>query len=166
MANKGNISVKSDKKTDKNAKKLKHPILEMEKAFDRFFGNGWELPNLHRFTNFPAVEIEGSRLPKVDVIDRKNEMLVRAEVPGLNKKDVEVTLNDNVLLVKGHANSEKEQEEGEYHRHEIYSSSFARAIAVPNNIDESNIAASLEDVVLKVTLPKTKSTKKRAINIQ
>lgn len=169
MANKQNIPVKSKKskvsKASNESAALRHPILEMEKAFDRFFGNGLGWPAWNRH-DFPAVEIEGTRLPKVDFIDRKNEMLLRAELPGLDKKDVEVTLNDNMLLVKGHTDTEKKEEEGEYHRHEIQSASFARSISVPSNIDASKIAASLKDGVLEVTLPKTKTSAKQTIDVQ
>ena len=162
MANKGNIPVKSKEQNENPI--LRHPILEMEKAFDRLFGNGRGWPAVWHMNDDTLIDIDGTRLPKVDLIDRKNEMLLRAEMPGLDKKNVEVTLNDNVLLVKGRTNTEKE-EEGEYHRHEIHSASFARSIAVPSNIDASKISASLKDGVLEVTLPKTKATKKQSINI-
>jgi HSP20 family protein len=164
MAKKENIQVKSNEASESTA--LRHPILEMEKAFDRFFGKGWGWPTAWHLHDFPSIEIEGTRLPKVDLIDRKNEIVVRAELPGLDKKDVEVSLNDNILLVKGQTKSEKKQEEGEYHRHEIQSSSFARSISVPSNIDASKISAALKDGVLEVTLPKTKSSSKKTIDVQ
>jgi HSP20 family protein len=167
MANKGNIPVKSNEsKASSEVSALKHPILEMEKAFDRFFGNSWGWPTAWHMHDFPTIEIEGTRLPKVDLIDRKNELLLRAELPGLDKKDVEVTLNDNILLVKGHTNTEKKEEEGEYHRHEIQSASFARSISVPSNIDASKIVATLKDGVLEVTLPKTNKSTKQTINVK
>ena len=93
-------------------------------------------------------------------------MLVRAELPGLDKKNVEVSLNDNILFIKGHTDTEKEEDEGEYHRHEIQNTSFARSISVPNNIDASKIAASLKDGVLEVILPKPKTSAKKMINVQ
>lgn len=164
MAKKESIQVKSNE--PKENVSLKHPILEMERAFDRFFGKNWGWPAAWHMDDFPVIEIEGTRLPKVDLIDRKNEIVLRAELPGLDKKDIEISLNDNVLLVKGHTKTEKKEEEGEYHRHEIQSSSFARSISVPSNIDSSKIVAALKDGVLEVTLPKTKTTTKQTINIQ
>lgn len=164
MAKKQTVPVKM--KESNEASLLRHPLIEMERAFDRFFGNrlGWTSP--WHMDDFPTIEIEGTRLPKTDLIDRKNEILVRAELPGLDKKDVEVTLNDNILLVKGHTKTEKEEEKGEYHRHEIQSSSFARSISVPSNIDASKIAASLKDGVLEVTLPKNKESTTQNIDVQ
>jgi HSP20 family protein len=164
MAKNENIPVKS--KESNESLMLKSPIHEVEKAFDRFFGTGWGWPKSWDMHDFPTIEIEGTRLPKVDLIDRKNQILVRAELPGLDKKDVEVTLNDNMLLIRGHTKTEEEKEEGEYHRHEIQSSSFARTISVPNNIDASKIAASLKDGVLEVILPKSKTSSKQTINVK
>lgn len=164
MANKGSIPVKNKNKNEGSL--LKHPTLEMENAFDRFFGNSWNMPTMWNIRDFPSIEIEGTRLPKIDIIDRKNHMLVRAELPGLDKKDVEVTLNDNMLLIKGQTKTEMEKEEGEYHRHEIQSASFARSISVPSNVDASKIAAILKDGVLEVTLPKNKATSKQTINVK
>ncbi len=164
MANKESIQVKN--KNSNEGSLLKHPLLEMEKAFDRFFGNGWNLPTMWHMRDFPSIEIEGTRLPKIDLIDRKNQMLVRAELPGLDKKDVDVTLNDNMLLIKGQTKTEEEKEEGEYHRHEIQSASFARSISVPSNIDASKITATLKDGVLEVALPKNKASSKQTINVK
>lgn len=164
MAKKENIQVKSNETKESTA--IRHPILEMEKAFDRFFGKSWGWPATWHPHDLPAIEIEGTRLPKVDLIDRQNEVLLRAELPGLDKKDVEVSLNDNILMVRGQTKTEKKEEEGEYHRHEIHSASFARSITVPSNIDASKIAATLKDGVLEVTLPKTKSSTKKTIDVQ
>jgi HSP20 family protein len=164
MAKKENVPVKTKKSNETSI--LRHPLIEMERAFDRFFGNRLGWPNAWHMDDFPTIEIEGTRLPKTDLIERKNEILVRAELPGLDKKDVEVTLNDNILLVKGHTDTEKEEEEGEYHRHEIQSSSFARSFSVPSNIDASKIAASLKDGVLEVTLPKNKESTPQNIDVQ
>lgn len=164
MAKKENIQVKSNETKESTA--IRHPILEMEKAFDRFFGKSWGWPATWHLHDLPAIEIEGTRLPKVDLIDRQNEVLLRAELPGLDKKDVEVSLNDNILMVRGQTKTEKKEEEGEYHRHEIQSASFARSITVPSNIDASKIAATLKDGVLEVTLPKTKSSTKKTIDVQ
>lgn len=164
MSKKENIQVKNNE--PKESVSLRHPTLEMEKVFDRFFGKSWGWPTVWHMHDLPAITLEGARLPKVDLIDRKNEVLLRAELPGLDKKDVEVSLNDNILMVKGQTKTEKNEEEGEYHRHEIQSASFARSISVPSNIDASKITAELKDGVLEVTLPKTKSSTKKTINVQ
>ena len=169
MANKQTVPVK-DKDKSKETSILRHPMQEVEKTFERLMENGWHWPTTWHMRNFPVpdnlFEFEGSRLPKLNMVDRKNEILVRAEVPGINKKDIDVSLSENILTVKGHANTEKKGEEGDYHRHEIFSSSFARSISLPDNVDKSKVAASLKDGVLEVTMPKAKASKKRSIKVQ
>ncbi len=167
---KGNIPVKSESKeaTKTSWPALQHPIAEMERAFDRFFGRGW--PSLRHWSDFRTLdnlfEAEGLRMPSLDVVDRDNEVLVRAEIPGIEKKDISVSLADNVLSIKGQSSSEKKEEKGDYHRHEISSSSFARSITVPANVDASKTVANLKDGILEITLPKLESSKKRNIAVQ
>jgi HSP20 family protein len=161
----------TEKKQDipvKSESPLMHPLLEIEKAFDRLVGNGW--PISWHLRDIPmsmdAFTFEGSRAPKLDVIDREKEIIVRAEVPGINKKDIDVSLNENLLTIKGKTSSEKKEEKGDYHRHEISSSSFARSVTLPSSVTESKITASLKDGVLEVTLPKNGSSKKKSITVK
>lgn len=143
-----------------------HPLMSMEKAFDRFFGR--TLPSL--WSDTPAVdtlfEFEGLRLPSLDLIDRDNEVVVRAEIPGIQKEDIEVSLADNVLTIKGHTSSERKEEKGDYYRHEISSSSFARSVSIPSDVSESKVNANLKNGILEVTLPKSDSSKRKTIKVE
>ena len=167
---KGNIPVTSSKQEPAKATwpALQHPFAEMERAFDRFFGRNW--PSVRRWGDFTALdnlfETEGLRMPSLDVVDRDNEVLVRAEIPGIDKKDISVTLTDNVLTIKGQSKKEEKEEKGDYHRHEISSSSFARAVTVPASVDVSKAAANLKDGILEIKLPKVESSKRRNIEVQ
>lgn len=166
---KGNVPVKtSSKEVAKTSWPSIHPISDMEKALDRFFGRRW--PSLWGWNDTPAVdtlfEFEGLRLPSLDVIDRDSEVLVRAEIPGIEKKDINVSLADNVLTIKGQTSTESKEEKGDYYRHEISSSSFARSVGVPGTVDESRIVANLKDGILEVTLPKIESSKRLNIAVQ
>jgi HSP20 family protein len=168
--NKGNIPVTTGKKEAAKTSwpALQHPIAEMERAFDRFFGRNW--PSLRRWGDFAALdnlfEAEGLRMPSLDVVDRDNEVLIRAEIPGVEKKDISVSLTDNLLIIKGQSRKEEKEEKGDYHRHEISSSSFARAVTVPANVDVSKTVANLKDGILEVKLPKTEASKRRNIAVQ
>lgn len=177
--NKQNIRVTEDvpvskgKVTKSTSSVIRHPITEMERAFDRFFGRGF--PSLWRGRDFPTIdslfgdnlfEFSGQRLPNLDVVDRDNEIMVRAEVPGIEKKDLNISLTDNILTIKGQSRTEKKEEEGDYHKHEISSSSFARSLTLPGTVDVSKAAASLKDGVLEITLPKAESSKKRNITVK
>jgi HSP20 family protein len=163
-----NIPVTGEKGTKSISPVLQHPIAEMERAFDRFFGRGW--PSLWRSRDLPALdtlfEFEGQRLPSLDVVDRDNEIMVRAEVPGIEKKDLNISLTDNLLTIKGQTSSEKKEEKGDYYKREISSSSFARSFTLPSAVDASKVAASLKDGVLEITLPKMESSKRRNIPVQ
>ena len=152
---------------------VQHPIAEMERAFDRFFGRGF--PSLWRGRDFPLMdslfgdsllEFKGQRLPNIDVVDRDNEILVRAEVPGVDKKDLTISLTDNLLTIKGESKTEKKEEKGDYHRREISSSSFARTFTLPGSVNSTKAAATLKDGVLEITLPKAESSKKRNIEVK
>lgn len=152
---------------------IRHPIAEMERAFDRFFGRGF--PSIWGGRDFPSIdslfgnnlfEFNGQRLPNLDVIDRNDEILVRAEVPGVEKKDLSISLSDNLLTIKGQTRSEKKEEDGDYHRQEISSSSFARAITLPGTVNAAKAEASLKDGVLEITFPKAESSKKRNITVK
>jgi len=164
---KQNIPVTGSKET-KSSSSIMHPLIEVERAFDRLVGRGW--PLTWHMRDFPALdnllEFEGTRLSKLDIIDRPNEVMVRAEVPGLEKKDVTVSLTDNLLTIKGRTQSEKKEEKGDYHRHEISSSSFARSVSVPGTLDATKVVASLKDGILEIKLPKTTTSKSREISVQ
>lgn len=166
---KGNIPVTtSGKEVAKSSWPSIHPIANMEKAFDRFFGR--RLPSLWSWNDTPVVdtlfEFEGLRLPSLDMIDRDSEVVVRAEIPGIEKKDINVSIANNILTIKGQTSSESKEEKGDYYRHEISNSSFARSVSLPSDVDESKIVANLKDGILEVTLPKSESSKRRTIEVQ
>jgi len=140
----------------------------MESAVERFFDHRW--PSLLRWNEISSgdtlFEFEGQRLPSLDVIDRDTEVLVRAEIPGIEKKDISVSLSDNLLTIKGQTNKEVKEEDSDYYRHEISSSSFARSVTVPGTVDVSKIVANLKDGILEIKLPKMESSKRRNIAVQ
>jgi HSP20 family protein len=169
-ATKGNIPVTTSKKAvaKSNWPVLQHPIAEMERAFDRFFGShSW--PSLRRWEDVPAFdnlfEFQGLRVPSLDVVDRDNEVLIRAELPGIDKKDINVSLSDNLLTIKGESSKGEKKEKGDYYRNEISSSSFARTVTVPSDIDISKTVANLKDGVLEIKLPKAATSKKHNISV-
>lgn len=166
--NKTNIPVTSGKEVAKTSWPDIHPIAEMERAFDHFIGRS--LPSLWRRHDFSMLdnmfERQGQRLPSLDVIDRDVDILVRAEIPGIDKKDINVSMTDNLLTIKGQSSREEKEEKGDYYRHEISSSSFARSVTLPSAVDASKTAANLKDGILEITLPKVENSKRRNIAVQ
>ena len=140
------------------------PFEEMERMFDEFLGRGWLRPfRLGRMPELAAVW-EG-RLPKLDVIDRDNEVVVRAEVPNVKKDDLEISVTGDLFTIKGQTKREEKEEKGDYYRCEVSEGSFSRTVTLPAMVDEAGAKAQLKDGMLEVTLPKTEKSKKRAIKI-
>ncbi|KPK11431.1 MAG: heat-shock protein Hsp20 [Acidithiobacillales bacterium SG8_45] len=142
------------------------PFEEMDRMFEGFFPRGWMQPmrwGLPAWSTMPE-PFEG-RMPKVDVVDRDNEILVRAELPGVDKKDVDISTTENSVTIKGSTRKEEKEEKGDYYRCEISSGAFTRTLALPGNVDSSNAKAEFKDGVLELTLPKVEKSKRQKIEI-
>ena len=97
----------------------------------------------------------GSFVPEIDVAETDKEIRVTAELPGMEEKDVEVTLTEGVLTIKGEKREEHDEEKGDSFRSERRYGMFERSIALPSGLDADKAKASFKKGVLKVTLPKT-----------
>ena len=145
-----------------------HPIADMERALDRFFNRSWPTlwPRSEASFLDNMFEFEGMRLPSLDVIDRESDIMVRAEIPGIEKKDLSISLSDNQLSIKGQTSNEHKEQKGDYHRHEISSASFARSVTLPCAVDNNKTVAHLKDGILEITLPKMDTSKRKNIAVQ
>lgn len=103
--------------------------------------------------------------PAVDIYENENELVLTAEVPGLQEKDVEIKIEDNTLSVRGERKFEKETKEENYHRIERSYGTFFRSFTLPNYIDQDKIQAEHENGVLKITMPKRTELKPRKVKI-
>jgi HSP20 family protein len=143
------------------------PFEEMDRVFDRFFHRGWlwplrrELPSWREL----AAPFEGM-MPRVDVIDRDAEIVVKAEVPGVKKEDLDVSVTDNAITIKGSSRHEEKEEKGEYYRCEISRGSFVRTVALPDNVDSSKAKATFKDGILELVMPKREQSKRRTITVE
>jgi HSP20 family protein len=104
--------------------------------------------------------------PKVDVLDRDNEVLVRAELPGVKKEDLEVSMTDNTVTIKGTTSHEEKEEKGDYYRHEISKGSFSRTVTLPGDVDSDKCKTRFKDGVLELTVPKVEKAKRRTIKVE
>jgi len=135
---------------------------EMDRVFDEFFGRGWLRP--FRWER-PSLFGEGAFAPKVDVLDRDDDVVVRAELPGVKKEDVEVSISGNMLTIKGETKHEEKEEKGDYYRAEMSRGAFSRTFSLPTEVDQARAAAAMKDGVLELTLPKIEKSKRRTIKI-
>jgi HSP20 family protein len=112
----------------------------------------------------PAQEREWS--PAIEVFEKEDKYVVKAELPGLKEEDVDVSVNDDTLCLKGEKKTEHEVEEEEYHWSERTFGSFLRTIKLPSNVDTKKIEAEYENGMLEITLPKMAEVKPKKITVK
>jgi len=132
---------------------------DMDRLFDDFLGRRWLRPaGWERFAELPG-------FPSVDVIDRDDEVLVRADVPGYKKEDIDISVSNSTLTIKGETKTEEKEEKGDYYRCEISRGAFSRMVPLPAEVDDAKAKASMKDGVLELTLPKLEKSKRHSIAI-
>ena len=143
------------------------PFEEMDRLFDAFSSHNWfrpfqmEWPRLNK----AAMPFEG-KVPDVDIVDRDDEIVVKAEMPGVDKKDIDISVTQNSVTIKGTTSHEEKEEKGDYYRCEISRGSYARTLSLPAEVDETKSKASYKDGVLQLTLPKIKKSKRHSIKVE
>jgi HSP20 family protein len=143
------------------------PWDEMEHWFDEFGRQGW----LHPFRWEWPVRTERmtlfeGRMPRVDVIDRETEVVVRAELPGVEKDGVDITVTDHTLMLRAETKHEEKEEKGEYFRHEMSHGEYQRTLQLPDAVDEEKAKATFRNGVLEITLPKLEKNPRTKISIE
>lgn len=103
--------------------------------------------------------------PSADISETDTAYLVKAEIPGVRKEDVKVTLQGGVLTIQGERKQEKEEKGKKFHRIECSYGSFSRSFRIPGDADENSVKAEFKDGVLNVTLAKSGKAKPKAIEV-
>jgi HSP20 family protein len=122
---------------------------EMDRLFDSFLGGFPSLPSLRH--TFPAVE---GLTPALDVKETEKEVVVKADLPGIDEKDIQLTIQDGILSLRGEKKSERKSERDNYYVMERSYGSFQRAIRLPETVNDEKAEAHFDKGVLTVTLPK------------
>jgi len=142
------------------------PFEEMERWFESHYPRRW----MHPFhMDWPtwgdfAGSFEG-HMPKVDVVERDDEVVVRAEVPGVEKKDLDVSVSENSVTIKGETSHETKEEKGDYVRSELSRGTFSRMVSLPGTVDADQAKATFKDGILELSLPKMEKSKRKSIEI-
>jgi HSP20 family protein len=137
----------------------------------------WQLNTLRdeidRLFEAPLAEITrgsqqflGGWLPAVDLYEDKNNVIVRAELPGMKKEEIEISLHEGVLTLSGERKGEEEHKDAETYRTERFVGRFQRTITLPSPVLADKVTASYKDGVLTVTLPKTEEAKPKQIEVK
>jgi HSP20 family protein len=129
---------------------------EMDRAFDR----------LMRQWASPVSFSEAGWNPSVDVVETDDEIVVRAEIPGVNRDDIDLTVENNRMIISGEKKQEHEEKDDNYYLMERSYGSFRRIFVLPAQADADKVAASYKDGVLTVTVPKTEVAKGKKIDIK
>jgi HSP20 family protein len=120
-----------------------------------------------RFTGEKPIEwLGGEWAPSLDVSETKDKVVVKAEAPGIDPKEMDISLSGGVLTIKGEKKKEREEKDENYHLVERSYGSFSRSVRLPAEVQEDKIKAQYKDGVLTITLPKTEQAKERAIKIE
>lgn len=127
---------------------------EIDRMFDRFRGG--------------IADTSGTAdlSPSVDIVENDNDFTLNAELPGVQKEDVKITVNDGVLTIRGEKKQEREVKEDRYRRLERTFGSFERAFTLPTTVQSDKIAAGFANGVLTITIPKAEQAKAKEIEVK
>ena len=104
--------------------------------------------------------------PKVDMYEETDRVVVKAELPGVEKKNISISINNDILTIKGEFKKEENTKNEDYHYSERSFGSFARHLRVPPKIDDGKVKASFKDGILEITMPISEKAKEKAINVE
>lgn len=166
MATEEKQPVKSTMQKVESARALS-PFEEMDRMFDNFLTRGWFRPFQMDWPALPKTSLpfEG-KTPNIDVIERDDEIVVKAELPGVDKKDIDLSVTNTKVTIQGKTSHEKKEEKGNYYRCEISRGSYARTISLPAEVDESKAKAVFRDGILELSIPKLQKSKRRTVTIE
>lgn len=134
-------------------------LFELRDDLDRLFES--PLAELTRST-----QLLGGWAPALDMFEDKDNVVVRAELPGMKKEEIEVSVHDGCLTLSGERKSEQKTDEGSAHRSERFFGRFQRTISLPTPVCVDKVKAQYKDGILSVTLPKAEEAKPKHIDVQ
>lgn len=135
------------------------PIERFEKQFESMFPKLLQRPFDWRW---PGVPVQS---PKMDIIDHDKEIMVRAEIPGFKKEDIEVTVTDHSICIKAKTRKEEKEEKKNYVHQEISQGEIYRSMVLPYQVDETKAEASFRDGVFELTVPKLENAHQKKVEI-
>ncbi len=139
--------------------RCKRPVNSLSNIFDDFFNDGF-------FFNSGS-EVTRTKWPKVDIVEDKKDYKLHADLPGLEKKDIKITVENGVLSLSGEKKlNKKENEKNKYYYYERSYGTFHRNFALPDNVDDKNISANFQNGVLELVIKKTEKAKPKEIEIK
>jgi HSP20 family protein len=136
---------------------------DMERMFDDFWGRRMRPWWPERWSMPTVLEISP---PAVDFFEEKDEIVVKAELPGMDKDEIEVNLTDHTLTIKGEKKKEEEVKEENYYKSERSYGSFMSTLELPTEVHSDKVKATFKNGVLEVRLPKTEQAKAKEVKVK
>ncbi len=133
-------------------------LVNMQREIGRVFDN--------LFSDADGNPVVSDWAPRVDIMEHEDSYVIKAEMPGVNKNDVKITLHDNVLSIRGEKKQEREEKDANYHRVERSYGTFERQFALPTGVKSDKIDASYRDGILTIMLPKAEEAKPKEIEVK
>jgi HSP20 family protein len=142
-------------------------LQNLEHKVENMFQRLWKNPFNHEsvpdlLPHGPSIDI-----PKMDVIDRDKEILIKVELPGIDKKDLDISVTNNRLVIKATTCHEEKEESGDYLKQEISKNEIYRSVSLPADVDDDiKVKTSFKNGVLELTIPKHKDSHRRRIKVE
>lgn len=138
-------------------------IPDVDTLFDRMFGSSWLRPISRMEWPSQALAVDA---PAVDLYEEKDDLVLKAEIPGLNKDEIDVTVSGSTLTIKGEKKKEEEIKEKDYYRCERSFGAFSRVIELPVDIKTDGVKATFKNGLLEVRMPKTEEAKNNVVHVK
>lgn len=138
--------------------RFERPISTLSSIFDDFFGD-----NIYESVNR---EVTTGNWPTVDIEESEKEYSIKADLPGMDKKDVSITVENGTLSLTGEKKEETKREKGRYYHLERSYGKFSRSFALPDDVEADKIEAAMKNGVLTLSLPKSEKAKPRSIDVK
>jgi HSP20 family protein len=136
----------------------------MEEFFENFPPRRW-METFEPFGRKWPMSTDFERSFRVDILDREKELIVRAELPGVEKDDIEVTISGNRLMIEAEREFEEEERKETFYSHELGYGELMRTIVLPVEVDVEHVEAELKDGILNVTLPKIQAAERHTVKV-
>lgn len=139
------------------------PFEKMEDRFEDFFRRPFGMP---LWSGMPRMMEEIEPTPNVDIFEEGDNIVLKSEMPGMSKEDIEVNLTDDTITLSGEKKKEEKVEKKDYYRFERSFGSFKRSFALPSEVQSDKAKASFKNGVLEIKIPKSEEAKKKEKKIE
>lgn len=137
----------------------------LEHKLENMFNHLWHNPFKHDDEQGINIPIAFNTFPKVDIIDREKDLMVKAELPGIEKDDLDISITNNYLFIKAKSCHDSKVEDGDYLRQEMTRNEYYRSILLPANVDPNQVETHFKNGLLELTIAKLEDSYRRKIDV-